>query len=111
MEESIVFALMGEEEKAIAAIDASNQLGNDNANLNLSILFHYLYHVKGTEPAEDDKGTTVFDSVDNVYDDGLATIKNFGAYYGLSISDNIQAIMDGKKTLEDVFVKGEVNWQ
>ncbi len=111
MEESIVFALMGEEKKAIAAIDASNQLGNDNANLNLAILFHYLYHVKGTEPVEDDKGTTVYDNVDKVYDEGLATIQNLGAYYGLKISDNVKAIMDGKKTLEDVFVTGEVNWQ
>ncbi len=111
MEESIVFALMGEKEKAIAAIDASNQLGNDNANLNLAILFHYLYHVKGTEPVKDDNGTTVYDNVDKVYDQGIATIENLGAYYGLAISENIQAIMDGKKTLEDVFVKGEVNWQ
>lgn len=111
MEESIVFALMGEEKKAIAAIDASNQLGNDNANLNLAILFHYLYHVKGTEPVKGDDGETIFDSVDEVYDQGLATIENLGAYYGLKISDNVKAIMDGTKTLEDVFVKGEVNWQ
>ncbi len=111
MEESIVFALMGEEKKAIAAIDASNQLGNDNANLNLAILFHYLYHVKGTEPVKGDDGETIYDNVDQVYDQGIATIQNLGAYYGLKISDNVKAIMDGKKTLEDVFVTGEVNWQ
>lgn len=111
MEESIIFALMGEKEKSIAAIDASNQLGGDNSNLNLAILFHYLYHVKGTEPTESEDGEKIYDNVDKGYDQGLATISYYGAYYGLKVSDNIQAIMDGKKTLEDVFVNGEVDWQ
>ena len=111
MEEAIVYALQGDEEKAIASIDKSFELGNDNSNLNLSILFHYLYHVKGTEPVEGEEGEKIYDSVDEMYDQGLATISYYGSYYGLSISENVQAIMDGKKTLEDVFLKGEVDWQ
>ncbi len=111
MEQAIVYALMGEEDKAIAAIDKSFELGNDNSNLNISILLHYLYHVKGTEPQEGEDGEKVYDNVDEMYDQGLATISYYGAYYGLSVSENVQAIMDGKKTLEDVFVNGEVNWQ
>lgn len=111
MEQAIVYALMGEEDKAIAAIDKSFELGNDNSNLNISILLHYLYHVKGTEPQEGEDGEKIYDSVDEIYDQCLATISYYGAYYGLSVSENIQAIMDGEKTLEDVFVKGEVNWQ
>ncbi|MBQ2829165.1 MAG: hypothetical protein IJF20_07970 [Clostridia bacterium] len=111
MEQAIVYALMGEEDKAIAAIDKSFELGNDNSNLNISILLHYLYHVKSTEPQEGEDGEKIYDSVDEIYDQCLATISYYGAYYGLSVSENIQAIMDGEKTLEDVFVKGEVNWQ
>lgn len=109
MEQAIVYALMGEEEKALAAIDKSFELGNSNENLNILILLHYLYHVKGTEPVEKDDGK-VYDSVDEMYDQGLAMISYYGAYYGLKITDNIQAIMDGTKSLEDVFVKGEVDW-
>lgn len=111
MEQAIVYALMGEEDKALAAIDASYQLGNDNSNLNISILLHYLYHVKGTEPQEGEEGEKIYDSVDEIYDQCLATISYYGAYYGLSVSENVQAIIDGEKTLEDVFVKGEVDWQ
>lgn len=110
MEEAIVYALQGEKEKAIEAIDESFEQGNDNSNLNISILLHYLYHVKGTEPVEED-GQKIYDNVDEMYDQGVATIAAYGSYYGLSISDNVQAIMDGKKTLEDVFMNGEVNWQ
>lgn len=111
MEQAIVYALMGEEDKAIAAIDASYQLGNDNSNLNLTILLHYLYHVKGTEPQDGIDNEKIYDSVDEMYDQGLATISYYGSYYGLAVSENVQAIIDGEKTLEDVFVKGEVNWQ
>lgn len=111
MEEAIAYALMGEKERAIASIDTSFELGNDNSNLNISILLHYLYHVKGNEPTEGEDGEKVYDNVDEMYDQGLATISYYGAYYGLKVSDNIQAIMDGKKTLEDVFVNGEVDWQ
>lgn len=111
MEEAIVYALMGEEEKAIASIDASYEAGNDNSNLNLSILLHYLYHVKGNEPEKGEDGEAIYDTVDEIYDQGLATISYYGSYYGLSVSENIQAIMDGEKTLEDVFIKGEVDWQ
>lgn len=111
MEQAIVYALMGEEDKALAAIDTSYQLGNDNSNLNIVILLHYLYHVKGTEPQVGENDEKVYDSVDEMYDQGLATISYYGQYYGLSVSENVQAIIDGKKTLEDVFVKGEVDWQ
>jgi len=111
MEEAIVYALQGDSEKAITSIDKSFELGNDNSNLNLSILFHYLYHVKGTEPTENDDGEKIYDNVDEMYDQGVATISYYGSYYGLSISENVQAIMDGEKTLEDVFLKGEVDWQ
>ena len=110
MEEAIIYVLQGEKEKAIEAIDESFELGNDNSNLNISILIHYLYHVKGTEPVEED-GEKIYDNVDEMYDQGVATIAAYGAYYGLSISDNVQAIMDGEKTLEDVFMNGEVDWQ
>ncbi len=111
MEEAIVYALQGEKEKAIEAIDESFEQGNDNSNLNISILLHYLYHVKGTEPTTDDNGEKIYDNVDEMYDQGLSTISYYGSYYGLSVSENVQAIMDGKKTLEDVFMNGEVNWQ
>ncbi len=111
MEEAIVYALMGEKEKAIAAIDASYELGNDNSNLNIMVLLHYLYHVEGTKPTENEDGEKIYDNVDEMYDMGLATISYYGSYYGLSVSENVQAIMDGKKTLEDVFIKGEVDWQ
>ena len=110
MEEAIVYALQGEKEKAIEAIDESFEQGNDNSNLNISILLHYLFHVKGTEPVEEE-GEKIYDNVDEMYDQGVATIAAYGSYYGLSISDNVQAIMDGKKTLEDVFMNGEVDWQ
>ena len=111
MEEAIIYALQGEKEKALDAIDESFDLGNDNSNLNISILLHYLYHVKGNEPTEDDNGNKIYDSVDEMYDQDMATISYYGSYYGLSVSENIQAIMDGEKTLEDVFMNGEVDWQ
>lgn len=111
MEQAIVYALMGEEDKALAAIDKSYELGNDNSNLNISILLHYLYHVKGTEPVEDEDYGTIYDSEDEMYDQGLSTISYYGSYYGLAVSENVQAIIDGEKTLEDVFVNGEVDWQ
>ena len=111
MEQAIVYALMGEEDKALAAIDKSYELGNDNSNLNIVILLHYLYHVEGTEPQEGIDDEVIYDGVDEMYDQCLATISYYGAYYGLSVSENVQAIIDGEKTLEDVFVKGEVDWQ
>lgn len=110
MEKAIAYALKGEKEKAIAAIDLSYSIGNDNSNLNVYMLLHYLYHVNGTEPTEDEDGNKIYDSADNGYDQAVLTINTYGAYYGLSISDNIDAIMKGEKTLEDVFVKGEVDW-
>ncbi len=110
MEKAIAYALKGDKNKALAAIDLSYQLGNDNSNLNIYLLLHYLYHVKGTEPTTDEDGNTVYDNVDGAYDQAELTINTYGAYYGLSLSDNIEAIIDGKKTLEDVFVKGEVEW-
>ncbi len=111
MEEAIAYALKGEEEKALSAIEESYALGNDNSNLNIRILLHYLYHVKGNKTTKDEDGNTVYDAKDQAYDESMSVISYYGSYYGLSVSDNIQAIMDGKKTLEDVFVKGEVNWQ
>lgn len=111
MEQAIVYALMGEKEKALAAIDASYELGNDNSNLNIVMLLHYLYHVKGTEPEEGIDDQKIYDSVDEMYDQCLAVISYYGASYGLSVSENVQAIIDGEKTLEDVFIKGEVDWQ
>ncbi len=110
MEKAIVYALKGDEENALAAIEASYSTGNDNDNLNIYILLHYLYHVKGTEPTTDEYGEAVYDSVDSGYDQAIQVISYYGSYYGLSITENIQAIMDGKKTLEEVFVTGEVIW-
>ncbi len=110
MEKAIAHALKGEKDKALAAIDLSYQIGNDNSNLNIYLLLHYLYHVKGTEPTTDEDGNKVYDNVDGAYDEAELTINTYGSYYGLSLSDNIEAIIDGKKTLEDVFVKGEVEW-
>ncbi len=111
MEEAIVYALMGEKDKAIAAIDASYELGGDNSNLNVMILLHYLYHANGNEPTEGNDGEKIYDAEDEMYDMGMNVIANYGSYYGLSLSKNVKAIMDGEKTLEDVFVKGEVDWQ
>lgn len=111
MEEAIVYALKGDEEKALSAIEESYAIANDNSNLNIRILLHYLYHVKGNKATKDEDGNTVYDAKDQAYDEALSVISYYGSYYGLSVSDNIQAIMDGKKTLEDVFVNGEVDWQ
>ncbi len=110
METAICYALKNDMKSALTAIEEAysiNQQSNDT--LNIYMMLHYLAHVDKNATAKD--GEKV-DTVDGGYDNALYNLENLAMYYSqyFYISDNIQAIMDGEKTLEDVFVNGEVEW-
>ncbi len=101
-EKAVCHALMGDKEEALNAIEESFDLNLDIHSANIYALLHYEYHVKGTKPSEKD-GEKVYDSKDNGYDIVMGIFES----NGISVNEDVKAAMEGKKTLEDVLVKGE----
>ncbi|MBE6784365.1 MAG: hypothetical protein E7536_10200 [Ruminococcaceae bacterium] len=102
-EKAVCHALLGQEAEALAAIDQSYAQGINIHNANVYALLHYVYHVKGTEPVYEEN-IKILDSVDNGYD----TVVSVFETSSVEINKDVQAVINGEKTLEDVFVRGEV---
>lgn len=101
-EKAVCHALLGEKEEALAAIDESFNLNVDIHTANVYALLHHTYHVKGTKPEVKD-GKKIYDNVDTGYDMVLDLFAN----NDIELNKDVKAAIDGKKTLEDVFVNGE----
>lgn len=100
-EKAVCHALLGEKAEALAAIEESFNLNVDIHTANVYALLHYVYHVKGTEPKEQD-GEKIYDGQDSGYDVVLQLFTS----NGIELNEDVKAAMDGKKTLEEVFVNG-----
>lgn len=101
-EKAVCHALLGQENEALEAIEQSYANGVSIHSANVYALLHYIYHVKGSEPVYEDD-LKILDSVDNGYDAIVSVLET----NSLEINADVKAVMDGEKTLEDVFVRGE----
>ncbi len=105
-EKAIAHALLGNADEAIKAIDESYGLGVDVHTANIYALLHYMYHVKGKEPVYENN-MKIEDAVDNGYDIMLTVF----ASSNIELNKDVKAAIEGKKTLEEVFVDGEAYLQ
>lgn len=112
-QKAVAHALLGQSNEAIEAIDEAYYMLADGQNpqidintANIYTLLHYVYHVKGNEPKYEGN-MKIEDHIDNGYD----IMVSIFARSNVEFNADVKAVIEGKKTLKDVFVDGEAYLQ